>query len=476
MKTAWTELFDRHAHSLLADMQCPGMGIGVARNGEMVHFNGFGFRDVEQQLPVTPDTVFGLGSVGKSFTCVALMQLQEEGKLRVDDPVVRYLPEFRTPDPEVTRAITLHHLMTHTAGLPGLPMTMWTAAHHILADSELADTPLGAMAEQAPSVGTPEKFLQAMADHPYQLIGTPGQVMNYSNEGYALLGFIVERVSERYYRDYITERIFQPAGMTRSTMQTDDVAGLDNVATLYERKHRSDGESVVYRSPAWWSDPVAYGAGDHNATVRDILRYLELFRNLGVVSGERLLSEDSVRQMLHPHVQVLPGQAYGYGLMTVKDGHGIMTIGHGGSWKGVSADMLLQPATGWTAVALSNLQGMPAGAITRAAMYAANRMPPETPPNRYSDYPVPVGNLARYVGTYPSDEGAAAAIEVRVEESKLIVKMEGQDRTARPIGQHFFAMATRTGEVPLFFHTDGAGEVYALKLGARIRRRSTLKE
>lgn len=474
MNAPWTELFQRYAEKQLTELNCPGMAVGLARRGEPIHFAPLGWRDVEARLPITPDTLFGLGSVGKSFTCVALLQLEEAGKLRLEEPVVRYLPEFRTPDPEATRAITLHHLMTHTAGLPGLPMTWWTAKGHILADPDLVGTPLRAMAEEAPWLRTPADFIGAMAEYPYQLIGAPGQVMNYSNEGYALLGFIVERVSQMGYREYITERIFRPAGMSRSTMLTDEVAGMENAATLYDRKQLEGGESQVCRSPVWWSDPVAYGAGDHTSTISEMLRYMEIFRTGGLVEGERILSEQSVQRMIHPHVQVLPGQGYGYGLMTTRDSHGITTIGHGGSWKGVSADVLLQPETGLTSVALTNLQGMPAAAMNRAALYAANGLPPETAPHLYNEYPVTAAGLLRYAGSYPSDEGAAGAIEVRVEEGKLVVTMNGQVRTARPVGEHLFTLPVPTGESPIFFHTEADGEVFALRLGARIRRRAAI--
>jgi CubicO group peptidase (beta-lactamase class C family) len=473
--------FAAYAEKLRAEAQCPGIGIGVARHGELVHFTAVGLRDVEQQLPITPDTVFGLGSIGKSFTCVALMQLAEAGKLRVDDPVVSYLPEFRTPDPEATRAITLHHLMTHTAGLPGLPMTMWTVAHHILADPELVGHPLRAMVAGAPRLRTHADFLQALGEYAYQLVGAPGELMNYSNEGYALLGMVVERVSGRPYRAYMTEHIFRPAGMTGSTMDTDAVAGLEHAATLYDRRHSADGAGAVgggagggevYRSPVWWSDHVGPGAGCHNATVRDMLRYLELFRTAGVIGEARILSLASVQRMLHPHVQVMPGQAYGYGLMTVQDSHGITTIGHGGAWKGIAADMLLQPETGLAAVSLANLQGAPVAAVNRAALYAANGLPPGTAPHRYSDYAVAADDLARYVGSYPSDEGAGPPIEVTADDGTLIVAMDGRPRIARAVGEHRFTLPAPTGALPLLFHTDADGTVVALRMGTRVRRRA----
>src|SRR5699024_12366992 len=110
--------FEEKANALIDREQIPGVSLAVNESGSPIYEHGFGFRNIDKELPVTPDTVFGIASMSKSFTCVAIMQLQEAGKLSVHDPVIKHLPNFRLPNQAYAKQITIHHLMTHTSGLP----------------------------------------------------------------------------------------------------------------------------------------------------------------------------------------------------------------------------------------------------------------------------------------------------------------------------------------------------------------------
>ncbi|MDQ7844596.1 MAG: serine hydrolase domain-containing protein, partial [Armatimonadota bacterium] len=115
--TARFDILEQFIQEKMAETHLPGLSIALVERGETVYARGFGFRDGERGLPATPRTLYGIGSVTKSFTCLAIMQLQERGKLRVDDPVDRYLPLRVKP---FGRPITLHHFMTHSSGIPAL--------------------------------------------------------------------------------------------------------------------------------------------------------------------------------------------------------------------------------------------------------------------------------------------------------------------------------------------------------------------
>jgi CubicO group peptidase (beta-lactamase class C family) len=113
----------------------PGVGLGVAREGRLLHGEGYGLRDVGQGLAPDLDTLFFMGAAAKSFTCVAMLRLQEDGRLQVHDPVVRYLPGFRMPDAAATAQVTLHHLMTHTSGIPRLALPPGAADYGAFVDA-----------------------------------------------------------------------------------------------------------------------------------------------------------------------------------------------------------------------------------------------------------------------------------------------------------------------------------------------------
>ena len=127
----WTRQFEEFAQSLIAQSGIPGAAVALARDRDVVYEHGFGHRDANAQLPVTPDTRFGLGSVTKSFPTLAIMQLHEAGTLSLQDPIVRGLPAFKLPRPEDAERsarVTIHHLMTHASGIPPEPALLHAIA------------------------------------------------------------------------------------------------------------------------------------------------------------------------------------------------------------------------------------------------------------------------------------------------------------------------------------------------------------
>lgn len=107
--------FEQYCDEMLKKYNVPGFAIGLAKESEWNYKKEFGFRDTEAKLPLSPDTIFGVGSLTKAFTAVAILQLQEKGKLNLNDPVINYLPEFKTPNEVQTKQITIHHFLTHTS-------------------------------------------------------------------------------------------------------------------------------------------------------------------------------------------------------------------------------------------------------------------------------------------------------------------------------------------------------------------------
>ncbi|MEC0304312.1 serine hydrolase domain-containing protein [Terribacillus saccharophilus] len=114
--------FEQYSDDILKKYKVPGFAIGLAKDGELCYEKEFGHRDMEDELPLSADTVFGVGSITKAFTATSILQLQEKRKLSVKDPVIKFLPEFKTPNEEQTKQMTIHHFLTHTSGIPPLLM------------------------------------------------------------------------------------------------------------------------------------------------------------------------------------------------------------------------------------------------------------------------------------------------------------------------------------------------------------------
>src|SRR5437870_1876127 len=205
---------DRIDDYIKAEMQkrrIPGLALAVVRNGTVVKMKGYGLANLDHDVPVTPDTVFELASVTKQFTAAAIMTLVEEGKLQLDDPILWHLPQ----GPATWSAITVRHLLTHTAGLPGLEenfKALWPGGPRL-------------------NYSTVQLFNAATKD-PHSF--PAGERFQYSDVGYFLLGMIIEHVSGQRYAGFRGERFFRPPGMTSTPV-------LDPWKML---KHRAAGYTI----------------------------------------------------------------------------------------------------------------------------------------------------------------------------------------------------------------------------------------
>lgn len=463
----WVQSFEEYAQKLLSQAKVPGAAVGLAEQGKRVYFHGFGCADEgETAAEITPDTVFGIGSVTKSFTCVAVMQLQEAGKLNVQDSVLKYIPELRTPDEESTRKMTLHHLMTHTAGFPPLDTLVGAMKRSMEDDASNRTFSSGFQwdLEKHESIDSKEELISYLGRLDYELLSPPGSQFSYSNDSYALLGLIIERVSKIPYEQFIKENILEPAGMKASAFLLEDLPVGAQVAELFTRSSPEDGGGV-YRSPSWWDAPAMRSAGFLKSTIDDILRYTEIFRTGGLVGDMRLLSEESVQQMTAPYISLTPYQSYGYGLMVASDCHGGTLIEHGGAIKGVSAQLFVIPERGMTGAILMNVDGGPVTDLMHGILNEASGRPGSTVPFPYTSYELTTDKIPQYTGEFRSSEGANVSVEL--EEKGLVLKVMGASIALRAVGEDSFVW--KRGETDMFvrFTRDEAGEITRMGFGFR---------
>lgn len=438
MPAAWAPDLERFAAETMAEHRIPGLSLAVAQDGAPVYTSGFGHRDREAGLPATPDTVYGIASCTKSFTAAAIMQLQEAGRLAVHDPVARHLPEFRTPDPVATGKITLHHLLTHTAGFPPLPSRALALARAVARDPDAKPADRGGH----PPIDTFEQLLEYIATTPFELLAPPGALFSYCNDGFALLGAIIERASGQPYVPYIRDHILHPAGMADTTFSVAAVAE-NPMATILYAPH---GKTEAVRSPAWEDGAVWDPPGGLKSTVRDLLRYLEIYRSGGTVGGARILGPESVAAMTTQHVAMAraghppfpPGAGYGYGLSVRHRPDGVTLVGHGGGRKGVSAHVLVAPEHGVTGAVLSNIAGVPSAQVLEAAMDGQMGRPVPGAPFPAPAHACPPERLSAYTGEYRSGEDGRATVSI--EDGALVLATQGERLTLRPVAEDTFVM------------------------------------
>ena len=471
---------DRVIERGMARARTPGVAFGLLRPGRRPIVRGYGYRNREEKLPVTPRTMFGIASVTKSFTALAVLRLAEHGLLRVSDPVTRHLPELRVRGASARRPIRLHHLLTHTSGLPPLPSIYYTSMrslrHHPPYDRRVARR-VGIDPDRAP-IDTYDQLTHYLSRERYRLLAPPGTVYSYSNEGFGLLGAVVERASGQHYENFLEQEILRPAGMTSTVFDPGILFREPEVTTLYSPRWTGTRHSLT-PSEDWWEDACMRGAGALRTNVTDLLRYLEVFLHAGRVEGERVVSPPSVAEMMRPHASVRRGEYYGYGLFVRPDYHGTLLVSHSGGLRGISSLIAVAPRRGVAGAVLSNAEGAPVerflvpplhGALGLPRRFLFDEMPRAAPPS---------APMASYAGWYCSGEGIWVECQARRDHLRLdfrgIEAFQKNLRLTGAGGDEFIVRHGGEADVVRFLR-DETGRVSALFLGSRVLRKRTRAE
>ena len=307
------------ALSHLVNTQAFTGSVLVAQDGEILLSKGFGLADRNNNIPNTSETKFRLGSVTKQFTAMAIMMLQAQGKLDVQDPVCNYIPDC----PTAWKAITLHHLLVHTSGIPNFTSRV-----------DYANT------QATPS--SPEETIARFKDQPLDF--HPSDEWRYSNSGYILLGYIIEQVSGQSYEAFLRQNIFEPLEMQNTGYDHDD----GSLATGYANS-TTEAEYIDMSIP--------YAAGALYSTVEDLYRWDQ------ALYTEQLLSQDLLNLIFTPHSPTDIDTSYGYGWeMGVLNNHSV--VFHGGNIEGFAAEIRRYINDKTTIIVLSNQQNLRVNEIT----------------------------------------------------------------------------------------------------------------
>jgi len=285
----------------------------VAQNGEVLLSEGYGLADRDKNLPNTPQTKYRLGSITKQFTAMAILMLQAQDKLNVQDPICRYLPEC----PATWQDITVHQLLTHTSGIQNF--TDFRDYHATKA------TP-----------SPPEQTIARFKDRPLNF--QPGEQWSYSNSGYILLGYIIEQTSGQSYEAFLQQYVFEPLQMKNTGYDHNDAS----LATGYT------GSRGLWRRADPIDMTIPYAAGGLYSTVEDLYRWDQ------ALYTEQLVSRELLDLMFAPHAEMPgPGLSYGYG-WGVGEMNNHQAVGHGGGIDGFATEIRRYIDDKVTIIILSN--------------------------------------------------------------------------------------------------------------------------
>jgi CubicO group peptidase (beta-lactamase class C family) len=377
----------------------PGCALGVYRDGKIIYAKGYGLANVEENVAITPQSVFDIGSTSKQFTAASILLLEKQGKLSVNDELRKYIPEL----PDYGQKITILQLLNHTSGLRDYLTLM-----------ELAGIPIDSVTTDGDAL--------ALITRQKALNFAPGSEWLYSNTGFFLLSTIVQRVSGKTLRDFAAENIFAPLEMTHTQFRNSHSALIANRALAYEEQENHAGYTLN----------VSYfeqtGDGAVHTSVEDLLKWDENFYSPRV-GGREFLAEIQERGKL------IDGKVLEYAKgLRLQDYRGLHTVSHGGSWGGYRAELLRFPEQHFSVACLCNVGN--AGATRRAHqvadIYLGNLMKPRENKSKEGDnketIETTIGSeqLKNYAGDYWSEElGASYRLGVADGRIKIVSVVDG---------------------------------------------------
>jgi D-alanyl-D-alanine carboxypeptidase len=405
--------FRQWVQAQLAVREQPAVSIAVAYDQDLIWAEGFGFADVEKQVPATPQTIYRIASITKLFTSTAIVQLRDAGKLQLDDPVEKYLPWFKVQSSFENEApVTIRNLLTHTAGLPREAKFPYWSTLEFPSKEEIS------------------------AELPNQSFSYPPYTRwKYSNLGLSLAGHIVEAITGQTFDDYIQEKILDPLGMSSTSVHLSD-EHMQRLATGYTRRIPGQERSVVPFTECAGITPAANMA----STVEDLVRFAALqYRNLPADGDQQILAGPSLREM-HRVQWLADDWAHGWGLgfaITRLDGR--TRHGHGGSLTGYRTQLSFSLNEKITIVVMTNANdGMPDLYVEQAWKIIAPAIVKATTP---APAPVSLEGLERYVGLYRSSWGD---IQISIQPSGLVLFAPSYAEpfatlmTLKQVGEHTF--------------------------------------
>lgn len=416
---------DAYVEQAMRDWEVPGVAIAVVRNDSIVFAKGYGVRELGKSDRVTPNSLFAIGSTSKAFTSAALGVLVDEGKIRWDDPVTKYLPGFQLFDPYVTRELTVRDLLTHRSGLSRGDL-VWHASGFDRAEV------LRRVRYLKPTWSFRSNY-------------------GYQNIMFLAAGEVVASVTGKSWDDFVRERFFLPLGMNRTVTSVRPLASLGDVAMPHERISGS------VRPVAYLNIDNIGPAGSINSSVAEMAEWIRLQLGQGTYKGRKLLDAKTVKEMHTPQTIIRMSEEAertypmtkftAYGLAwSLRDYYGRKLVGHGGGIRGMRAEVMLVPEEQLGFVVLTNsATNLPVALIYRlvdtylgtpqrdwsatllaTAKRGTQRMADE---RRKLEAARATGTrpsvaLEKYVGTYA--DSMYGAVNVTLDDGKLVVSFGPQ--------------------------------------------------
>ena len=373
------------------ELGIPGLSLVIVKDDKIIYLKGLGVRDCEKQVPVTPDTLFAIGSASKAFTALAAVMSADKGRLSLDDSPKKFLPYFKMRDPDADARITIRDLLSHRSGLNRTDLAMVT---NKLSRQELIQ--VAGMAKPTAKLG--EKF-------------------QYQNVMYAAAGEAVAQAEHLTWDQVMAERIFKPLGMNSSN--TTPVA-MQKARDFSFGHDYNSGTKVTRRLPQR-EIPAAAPAGAINSNARDMAQWVRFMLSGGTIDGKRLVSEKGFNELVTKQINIAGDVDYGLGWF-LRRWNGHKVVEHAGNIDGFNAQVAMMPDQKLGFVLLTNVTASPLGSIAMGIVWTNLVGQPPAPSTEAKG---PSVDPKTEVGTYKMN-GGPVSFEVSCDDNKLVLKVPGQ--------------------------------------------------
>ena len=413
---------EKTVQSELKEKNAVGAGVAIIKNDRVIFAKGFGAANIETNAPITPETLFQIGSVTKTFTAAMILGMAQEGKLKLDVPVGDYAKNL---SPKLAR-VTLNQLLSHKAGIIDEPDEYGATDESLMAG-----------------------YIRSWTDD-YCLFGG-GEVFSYSNSGFALAGFVAQESSGKLYADLMDERLFQPLGFRGTTFRP-TVAMTYPLAVGHQAK-LGEKPTVVRPLP---QEARLYPAGTMYSSLNDMSRFAVAFLNEGKIDGKQIINQSVIEKMSTPAAMQLSAAdntSYGNGLF-MNTRRGVRAVWHDGSMTGYVASLLFVPEQRFAVIILGNTNNVALDRTQEKAMELMLSLKPKEQAKPKTYMSLTEEEMKKLVGVY--NQPKRFKIEIFIKQGKLFIKEFNQEMPLNRIGENRFSFQFPQAPQPLEIYVQPA--------------------
>ena len=418
----------------------PGVAIAVVKDDRVVFSKAFGFANLEAQTPMTPDTLCRSGPITAAFTAAALLMLEEQGKLKLDQPVGRYVNGL---SPKLA-AVNARQLLSHTAGLK----------------------------EEHPTYGLLDELALGRTVRSWPddySLGPPGQLYSHSNPGYVLAGLMIEEVSKKPFAKVLDDLLFGPLGMSKTTFRPAVV-----MTYPFAQSYRAFGRDKPAQVKPFALDAFGWPSGSMFSNVNDLARFTIAFINGGKIDGKQVFSSSLIAALSTP-VAAVPGlndQQSTYGFLS-EDYRGVRVLSITGSWAGFTEQMWIVPQQRFAFIVMANRNMGYFNATVEKAMEMMLPLGPSPPRPVTQALTMSDEEMTSYVGTYSNEDN----VELVLKDHRLFLREHGSDMPVTKLQEHVFAAGWPSPQSQIFtLVPDAGGRIEFLHRAGRALKRTPISQ